>query len=75
MIFESKRPDNSQHKLESSEIVLTSYSELIKSLPQPDPQTIRKWREDELDIAFETLEWTKKISNMEVCCIPLNGIE
>jgi len=60
MIYDSRRDDNSIEKLESSELVLTTYSEIVKSLPQPDPQQIKKWRESGLDIPYKTSEWSGK---------------
>jgi hypothetical protein len=60
-IFESNRLDNDQYQLENYEIVLTNYSELVKSLPKPDKKTIKRWKDDgEPDIADKIFEWTKK---------------
>lgn len=60
MIFESSRRDNSIPKLCNSDIVLASYGELVKSLPQPDPQTVKNWKDHELDVGQCTLEWIQK---------------
>lgn len=60
MIFESKRIDNSTGKLKSSIIVFTTYSELVKSLPMPEPELIQKWEKDGKDVVLHTQKWIKK---------------
>ncbi|KAL2068826.1 hypothetical protein VTL71DRAFT_15164 [Oculimacula yallundae] len=60
MVFESKRVDNAISKMSKCSIVITTYGELIKSLPQPDAAKIRMWEKKQLDIREMTLKWTKK---------------
>ncbi|CZS89555.1 uncharacterized protein RAG0_00905 [Rhynchosporium agropyri] len=63
MVYESKRMDNSMSRMSKSDVVITTYGELVKSLPQPDPDTIRRWKKEDQDIGDMTLQWTKE--NME----------
>ncbi|CZT51239.1 uncharacterized protein RSE6_12359 [Rhynchosporium secalis] len=63
MVYESKRMDNSMSRMSKSDVVITTYGELVKSLPQPDPDTIRRWKKENQDIGDMTLQWTKE--NME----------
>ncbi|XMA09396.1 hypothetical protein WAI453_002187 [Rhynchosporium graminicola] len=46
MVYESKRMDNSMSRMSKSDVVITTYGELVKSLPQPDPDTIRRWKKE-----------------------------
>jgi len=60
MVYESNRIDNSVPRLSQNEVVVTTYSELVKSLPQPDPQTVQSWRDSKLDVVAATEKWTKE---------------
>ncbi len=59
MLFEANRFDISITKLSKQDIVLTTYSELIKSLPKPEPETIQDCKDHRKDAAKETLKWSQ----------------
>ncbi|KAK0109738.1 hypothetical protein ONS95_002416 [Cadophora gregata] len=60
MVYDSKNIDKSGEKLRMCEVVITSYNEVIKSLPQPDVGTIQEWTDQKLDVEQMTFKWTQE---------------
>ena len=60
MIYDSSNLDNSGERMSMCEVVITSYHEVIKSLPQPDANTIQEWINQKLDVDEMTFVWTEK---------------
>lgn len=57
MQFKSSLEDNSTTRLKQNDIVLTTYWELMQSLPNPDKKLVAAWVAAELDLFEEYQTW------------------